>query len=982
MICQRRRGCKSKNIQFLSGRFRCDAAEKRPGKRSCVCPGAVFSRRRTADGCRRLFRALERFVHGDLPDAAEIEDRHDGVAEEHEHEHLDISGRLHVEGEPAAVGEHDLPPGQLHGGGAEPDADGVDEHEHDRRRQQVQPRDLPVFIAEDLHHGDGVFVLFNDELGQQVDQYGRQQHAQVLEIGHVGAHRVVELIGHLRDVALGDDGRNVVLVDVRDLRVGQKARESVRVEVEDVAVMIHRQEHGDALAAVIDAGDREGVLLALVLFVQRERVADGQTVFVGIGRGDVDLIAFQPGEVIDLHVAAAVRDAVDADFLVEHVALAHERGHAEGFRVRVLRRNGVAIFVLAGFEHVLVVCEHHVGRPALVILERAGHTDGHGQHDHDEEHAGEQNEVVCDVLVDDAQPEAGEEAPVWQAERLFAPGLFQVVAQKLQRRVAHHARDDEKVHHEHQHDRDQRRAQESVRIPDGLVRRQAVAVVVHGHDDVFEHRVAQHVADAGGGQRHDDGHGQIVPHQLAARIAGGAQRADGGGFLRDGVVDRDGEDEGDDHDEDVEQHAAHRLVRAHVVGREVDGGVGVARRVVLEIIFRHDRLRQQRAQKVVRQRLLGRLVRGHVGILPGVDIVHRLLQAGKAAGRDHGDVKLQRVEHEIRRLFVQSGVVDVGDQAGDAVGLAADGDRVAGAQTDVVGVHAVDGDLIVAHRERAVDEAGEVHIVRLGIDADGPVRRAVVVVILVLVAVEVFIQRHRHGLKIRVVEVVFFLRVGILFVDLVGDLCPRLVISLIVGGSIRALVGGGIGALVCPVCLRLRDGGVEHGGGRVGVKPAGEQRLLHLVLKLRVKLRAEFAVELAAEFPREFFAELPARLVGVKLPDVRLAAGLDRGEQRIVRGAAELEVAVLELVGRHTVDGCAHHALVGNVHAGHEADRQHQKQEHDQILAPVSGELARDAPGQGIGPLFHPVTPLTIRARRPESCGCCSRCCARCRRAA
>ena len=63
---------------------------------------------------------------------------------------------------------------------------------------------------------------------------------------------------------------------------------------------------------------------------------------------------------------------------------------------------------------------------------------------------------------------------------------------------------------------------------------------------------------------------------------------------------------------------------------------------------------------------------------------------------------------------MQSGVVDVGDQAGDAVGLAADGDRVAGAQTDVVGVHAVDGDLIVAHRERAVDEAGEVHIVRLG----------------------------------------------------------------------------------------------------------------------------------------------------------------------------------------------------------------------------------------------------------------------------
>lgn len=46
------------------------------------------------------------------------------------------------------------------------------------------------------------------------------------------------------------------------------------------------------------------------------------------------------------------------------------------------------------------------------------------------------------------------------------------------------------------------------------------------------------------------------------------------------------------------------LVRAHVVGREVDGGVGIARRVVLEIIFRHDRLRQQRAQKVVRQRLL------------------------------------------------------------------------------------------------------------------------------------------------------------------------------------------------------------------------------------------------------------------------------------------------------------------------------------------------------------------------------------------
>ena len=115
--------------------------------------GRCFFPAGAADGVRRLFRALERFVHGDLPDAAEIEDRHDGVAEEHEHEHLDISGRLHVEGEPAAVEEHDLPPGQLHGGGAEPDADGVDEHEHDRRRQQVQPRDLPVFIAEDVQQG-------------------------------------------------------------------------------------------------------------------------------------------------------------------------------------------------------------------------------------------------------------------------------------------------------------------------------------------------------------------------------------------------------------------------------------------------------------------------------------------------------------------------------------------------------------------------------------------------------------------------------------------------------------------------------------------------------------------------------------------------------------------------------------------------------------------------------------------------------------
>ena len=186
---------------------------------------------------------------------------------------------------------------------------------------------------------------------------------------------------------------------------------------------------------------------------------------------------------------------------------------------------------------------------------------------------------------------------------------------------------------------------------------------------------------------------------------------------------------------------------------------------------------QQGTHEVIGEGLFRRLVCGRRGIPPGIGVVDGLAEAGEAVRCDHGHVELQGIEHQVRGLFVEGGIVHIGQQAHHLKLLAAYGDGVAYLYADIVRVHAVDGDLVCRRREAAVQQAGQVDVLCGGVDAEGAVALTVVVVILRFIAEEVFVQGHGDGLEIRVIQLVFFLRVGVLFIDLGLELILGLLIG-------------------------------------------------------------------------------------------------------------------------------------------------------------------------------------------------------------
>ena len=139
--------------------------------------------------------------------------------------------------------------------------------------------------------------------------------------------------------------------------------------------------------------------------------------------------------------------------------------------------------------------------------------------------AEKQNQVIWDILKDDAQTEAAEKAPSWQAHCSFPPTPFQIAAQKRQWRMPQFFGNDRQIDKEHQRRRDQRGFDERIGIPKRLVGRQAVAVIVHGYHHILKQRIAEQIANCRREQRNDHRHREIVPDQLSFGKAGRKQRA-------------------------------------------------------------------------------------------------------------------------------------------------------------------------------------------------------------------------------------------------------------------------------------------------------------------------------------------------------------------------------------------------------------------------------------------------------------------------
>ena len=61
--------------------------------------------------------------------------------------------------------------------------------------------------------------------------------------------------------------------------------------------------------------------------------------------------------------------------------------------------------------------------------------------------------------------------------------------------MLHHFNNDDQIDHKHQHDRYQGCLKKCIRIPDRLIGRKAVTVIIHGYHNIFKYRIAKHISD-------------------------------------------------------------------------------------------------------------------------------------------------------------------------------------------------------------------------------------------------------------------------------------------------------------------------------------------------------------------------------------------------------------------------------------------------------------------------------------------------------
>ena len=218
--------------------------------------------------------------------------------------------------------------------------------------------------------------------------------------------------------------------------------------------------------------------------------------------------------------------------------------------------------------------------------------------------------------------------------------------------MLHHAHDHNQVDNQHQDHRNHRGLKECIRIPDRVIRWQTVTVVIHRHNNIFKHRIAEYISDNRSQQCYNNRHEQIVLHQLSFRVTGRAQCSDRGGLFCNRIADRHGKDKCDDCHKDIQQHTAHGFVRSHIIGCKIDRRISVFRCVIFELIVRNNHLCEQCTHKIIRACFFPGLIRRLRFIFPCISIVNTLVQPVETVLCHHCHIKFQCIKHQIGGLFV------------------------------------------------------------------------------------------------------------------------------------------------------------------------------------------------------------------------------------------------------------------------------------------------------------------------------------------
>ena len=357
---------------------------------------------------------------------------------------------------------------------------------------------------------------------------------------------------------------------------------------------------------------------------------------------------------------------------------------------------GSALELQRRLERVLVLGDQACLEVVGVVRHRGQNRQAKEQQQRRKCNAHEERGKVAQVAQEDAQAEAGNKTHALRQLQaaLGARLAARLVAKKLQRRLAHLAKQT------HQRDENERSGgnhgalHKDLPAPVHLEGRQAVRTVIEAAHGLGK----EHNAERSAQQRRDRAHGsgkrKVVQHDLASTIAAGEQRADDGALLLDGGVGKDHKDERHDHDDDVEQRHPHHGVAVYVVARVANALVGIG---VDEVIHACIGIGQRLDHILLR---IDAIRGGEVAIGKGkgVGVGRRaagVLERGKAGVADLGHAIGDGVHRKVRIVEEQRLAIGLGHDAADGVGAALELDPIAHGQVVIGGKDTVDGHLVV-----------------------------------------------------------------------------------------------------------------------------------------------------------------------------------------------------------------------------------------------------------------------------------------------
>ena len=260
--------------------------------------------------------------------------------------------------------------------------------------------------------------------------------------------------------------------------------------------------------------------------------------------------------------------------------------------------------------------------------------------------------------------------------------------------MLHHPHNNNQVDHKHQNHRNQRCLEKSIRIPDCVIRRQTVTVIIHRHYHIFEYRVSQNISSNRRQQRYDHWHGKVMPYKFSLCITGSAQRSDSRSFFCNSIADRDCKDKSDNYNQNIQKYTTHGFIRSHIIGCKIDRRIAISWCVVFQFVVRNNDLCQQGTHEIVRLCFFLCIIFRLVFILPGICIMHTLMKTVKSLRCDHCHIKFQSIKHQICRFFMQCRIIDICQQTNNLIGFSTDGDRISDGDTYIVCMHTVNGDFV------------------------------------------------------------------------------------------------------------------------------------------------------------------------------------------------------------------------------------------------------------------------------------------------